>query len=60
LSAYLGTGGSGRKTRALKSASSVLYRQYTKRRPEMDFIRNMQSRDWVIAAIAFVGGAFIF
>jgi hypothetical protein len=34
--------------------------QYTERRPEMDFIKSMQSRDWVIAAIAFIGGALIF
>jgi len=26
----------------------------------MDFIRAMQGRDWVIAAVAFVAGAFIF
>jgi len=26
----------------------------------MDFIKNMQSRDWMIAAIAFVAGAIIF
>lgn len=27
---------------------------------EMDFIRDIQARDWMIAAIAFVAGAFIF
>jgi hypothetical protein len=27
---------------------------------EMEFIRNMQSRDWVIVAVAFVAGALIF
>jgi hypothetical protein len=27
---------------------------------EMDIIRNLQPRDWMIAAIAFVAGAFIF
>jgi len=26
----------------------------------MDFIRNMQNRDWAIAAVAFVLGAIIF
>lgn len=26
----------------------------------MDFIRDLQTRDWVVAAIAFVAGAFIF
>lgn len=26
----------------------------------MDFIRNMQTKDWVIAGIAFVVGAIIF
>jgi len=26
----------------------------------MDFVRNIQSRDWVIAAIAFIAGAIIF
>jgi hypothetical protein len=29
-------------------------------RSAMDFIKNMQSRDWMIAAIAFVAGAIIF
>ncbi|HEY5723211.1 MAG TPA: hypothetical protein VIT45_12900 [Allosphingosinicella sp.] len=27
---------------------------------EMDFVRNMQQKDWVIAAIAFIAGAIIF
>jgi hypothetical protein len=27
---------------------------------QMDFIRNMQQKDWIIAAIAFVAGAIIF
>jgi hypothetical protein len=27
---------------------------------EMDFIKDIQARDWMIAAIAFVAGAFIF
>lgn len=27
---------------------------------EMDFIRTMQTKDWVIAAVAFVIGAIIF
>jgi len=26
----------------------------------MDFLRNMQSRDWVVAAVAFFAGALIF
>ena len=26
----------------------------------MDFFRNMQQRDWIIAAIAFLAGAIIF
>lgn len=26
----------------------------------MDFIRSMQSRDWAIAAVAFIVGAIIF
>ena len=26
----------------------------------MDFVRNMQQKDWVIAAIAFIAGAIIF
>lgn len=26
----------------------------------MEFIRSMQPRDWLIAIVAFVGGAFIF
>jgi len=26
----------------------------------MDFIKSMQSRDWVIAAVAFVVGAIVF
>jgi hypothetical protein len=30
------------------------------RRPQMDFVRNMQQKDWVIAAIAFFAGAIIF
>jgi hypothetical protein len=28
--------------------------------PVMDFIRRMQPRDWTIALVAFVAGAFIF
>jgi hypothetical protein len=32
----------------------------TAREDEMDFFRNMQPRDWMIAAAAFVAGAFIF
>ena len=27
---------------------------------EMDFIKALQARDWMIAAVAFVAGAFIF
>jgi hypothetical protein len=27
---------------------------------EMDFFRTMQAKDWMIAAVAFVAGAFIF
>jgi len=26
----------------------------------MDFLRNVQPRDWIIAVAAFVAGAFIF
>ena len=26
----------------------------------MDIFRNLQARDWMIAAVAFVAGAFIF
>jgi len=26
----------------------------------MDFIKNMQSKDWVVAAVAFIAGAIIF
>jgi len=26
----------------------------------MDFIRNMQPRDWVVVFVAFIGGAIIF
>jgi hypothetical protein len=26
----------------------------------MDFIKAIQARDWVIAAVAFIGGAIIF
>jgi hypothetical protein len=27
---------------------------------DMDFIRDLQAKDWLIAAVAFVAGAFIF
>jgi hypothetical protein len=27
---------------------------------DMDFIRRMQAKDWTIALVAFVAGAFIF
>jgi hypothetical protein len=27
---------------------------------EMDFIRTIQTKDWMIAAVAFVAGAWIF
>ena len=30
------------------------------REQDMDFLRNMQTKDWVVAAIAFVAGAIIF
>jgi hypothetical protein len=32
----------------------------TARSPDMDFIRRMQPKDWTIAIVAFVAGAFIF
>jgi hypothetical protein len=30
------------------------------RRREMDMLRNIQGRDWTIAIIAFIAGAWIF
>ena len=27
---------------------------------QMDFFKNMQQKDWIIAAVAFVAGAIIF
>ncbi len=45
----------------LKSRQPVLCRYYTcAQEDEMDFFRNMQPRDWMIAAAAFVAGAIIF
>jgi hypothetical protein len=38
----------------------VYYISNTQEEAHMDFVRNLQTRDWVIAAIAFVAGAFIF
>jgi hypothetical protein len=38
----------------------VYYIDNTQEEAEMDFVRNLQQRDWVIAAIAFIAGAFIF
>lgn len=32
----------------------------TAREHEMDFLRKIETRDWVIAAVAFVAGAWIF
>ena len=45
---------------ALTLPACVLYKQHTSQEAEMDFIRNMQSRDWVVAAVAFFAGALIF
>jgi hypothetical protein len=40
---------------------TVLYLQYTDpRRFTMDFVRRMQPKDWMIAAVAFFAGALIF
>jgi hypothetical protein len=36
------------------------YIRNTARSLEMDFIRRMQPKDWTIAFVAFVAGAFIF
>jgi hypothetical protein len=38
----------------------VYYFNNTQEEVEMDFVRNLQPRDWVVAAIAFIAGAFIF
>jgi hypothetical protein len=42
-------------------AASLCYKGWSENgAAEMDFIRSMQSRDWMIAAVAFVAGAIIF
>jgi hypothetical protein len=48
--------------RTLESRPYVYYLNNTQgpEEDEMEFIRNIETRDWVIAAIAFVAGAFIF
>jgi hypothetical protein len=33
---------------------------FAKEQQQMDFFRNMQQKDWIIAAVAFVAGAIIF
>jgi hypothetical protein len=38
----------------------VYYIDNTQEEADMDFMRNIQSRDWVIAAIAFIAGAIVF
>jgi hypothetical protein len=50
-----GRGGDGLEPLALLS-----YISNTARSPHMDFIRRMQPKDWTIAIVAFVAGAFIF
>jgi hypothetical protein len=47
---------------SLETSNAVYYLYNTQRSEEddMEFIRNIQARDWVIAAVAFVAGAFIF
>jgi len=46
----------------LESRTVVYYIDNTARseEDEMEFIRNIQARDWVIVAVAFVAGALIF
>ena len=38
----------------------VYYIYNTQGGDEMDFIRNLQPKDWMIAAVAFFAGAIIF
>lgn len=47
-------------TGALEPALAPYYIPNTARSPVMDFIRRMQPKDWTIAIVAFVAGAFIF
>lgn len=46
----------------LENPAKVYYKDNTagSEEDDMEFIRNIETRDWVIAAIAFVAGAFIF
>jgi len=39
--------------------ASAARRNYREER-QMDFIRNMQPKDWMVAAVAFIAGAIIF
>jgi hypothetical protein len=34
--------------------------RFVERSSKMDFIKSMQPRDWMIAAVAFIVGAIIF
>jgi len=38
----------------------VYYTNNTEKGAVMEFIRSMQQRDWIIAAVGFVVGAIIF
>jgi hypothetical protein len=38
----------------------LYYVRNTAKEPAMDFIRRLQPRDWTIAFVAFLAGAWIF
>lgn len=63
-SGYLGCRTDGRKAwldrrRLNPSHLCIIYITHQEE-VEMDFVRNMQSKDWIVAAVAFVAGAFFF
>jgi hypothetical protein len=46
--------------RALARSDALYYISNTAKELAMDFIRRLQPRDWTIAIVAFIAGAWIF
>jgi antitoxin component HigA of HigAB toxin-antitoxin module len=53
-------GGSPKKPASLQSRLRCTTCIIQKKELAMDFIRRLQARDWTIAAVAFLAGAWIF
>jgi hypothetical protein len=38
----------------------VIHRPHRPKEDAMNFLKRIEARDWMIAAVAFIGGAWIF